>query len=221
MSHNALRKKPQSIRIWYPGHSNNARRKISVTDCEKDLGVVCRTCMSPHLEMHIDKLDTIQRRASKCAPGLANLDYNERLERLNITSLENRRIRGDLITQFKIMNGLETVNWTKPLARYGATTRGNKFRYVKELSNNSIRWNFFNNRIANVWNSLPVEVIDANSVNSFKARIDKWYKCNINSWYKGRDGDIKGGVVWSQSYYNRFSLLLMSSSLLFTTTTLI
>ena len=139
---------------------------------------------SPHMEMHIEKLERIQRRASKHAPGLAKMDYAERLNQLNLTSLEDRRIRGDLITQFKIMNGLEAVNWTNPPARYGATTRGHHLRYVKELSTNSIRSNFFFNRIANVWNGLPAEVIRANTVNMFKARLDNWFKSNNNSWTK-------------------------------------
>ena len=112
------------------------------------------------------------------------MEYKERLKRLNLTSLEDRRLRGDLITQFKIMKGVESVDWTNPPIRYGTTTRGHQFRYVKEISNNSTRSNFFNNRIASVWNSLPLEVMNAVTVNSFKARIDKWYKSNNNSWYK-------------------------------------
>jgi len=139
---------------------------------------------SPHMEMHIEKLERIQRRASKRAPGLASMDYAERLNRLNLTSLEDRRIRGDLITQFKIMNGLEDVNWTHPPVSYGATTRGHHLRYVKELSTNSIRSNFFFNRIANVWNGLPAEIIKAKTVNTFKARLDNWFKSNNNSWNK-------------------------------------
>jgi hypothetical protein len=136
------------------------------------------------MEMHIEKIETIQRRASKRAPGLAALNYNDRLDRLELTSLEDRRIRGDLITQYKVMNGLEIVNWTYPPVKYGANTRGHQFRYVKELSNNSIRSNFFNNRIANIWNCLPVDVVNARTVNSFKAKIDDWYKSNDNKWYK-------------------------------------
>jgi hypothetical protein len=62
--------------------------------------------------------------ATKRAPGLANMDYGDRLEKLNLTSLEDRRTRGDLITQFKIMNGIEVVDWSHPPVRYGTTTRG-------------------------------------------------------------------------------------------------
>ena len=34
------------------------------------------------------------------------------------------------------------------------------------------RYNFFNNRIVNVWNSLPDEIVAATSTNVFKKRLD-------------------------------------------------
>jgi hypothetical protein len=141
---------------------------------------------SPHMERHIEKVERIQRRATKRAPGLANMGYSDRLEKLDLTSLEDRRTRGDLITQYKLMNGLEKVDWSHPPARYGTTTRGHHFRYVKELSTNAVRSNFFNNRVANVWNNLPVEVVSAKTVNSFKARIDGWYQGNNKNWHKDK-----------------------------------
>ncbi len=56
----------------------------------------------------------VRRRANKRTPGLANIKYCDRLEKFNLTSLEDRRTRGDLITQFKIMNGIEVVDWSHP-----------------------------------------------------------------------------------------------------------
>jgi len=34
---------------------------------------------------------------------------------------------------------------------------------------------FFTARIVNIWNSLPNSVVDANSVNAFKARLNKFW----------------------------------------------
>ena len=42
--------------------------------------------------------------------GFRNLKYEERLERLNLFSLQYRRMRGDMIETYKIMSGLEDVN---------------------------------------------------------------------------------------------------------------
>jgi len=39
-----------------------------------------------------------------------------------------------------------------------------------------LRKYFFTNRVVNIWNSLPNYVITAESVNSFKSRLDKFWK---------------------------------------------
>jgi hypothetical protein len=41
------------------------------------------------------------------------MSYEERLKFLDMTTLETRRVRGDLIEVFKIMNGLKDVNKDK------------------------------------------------------------------------------------------------------------
>jgi len=35
---------------------------------------------------------------------------------------------------------------------------------------------FFTNRVANNWNSLPSHVVHADTVNSFKSRLDNFWK---------------------------------------------
>ena len=44
--------------------------------------------------------------------GLGNMSYEERL-RTGLTTLEERRKRGDLIETFKMVKGLYDVNYTK------------------------------------------------------------------------------------------------------------
>ena len=50
-------------------------------------------------------LEKIQRRATKLIPGLRYLTYEERLNECGLTTLETRRLRGDQIEVFKILNG--------------------------------------------------------------------------------------------------------------------
>ena len=50
--------------------------------------------------------------------------------------------------------------------------RGHCFKYFKEITSHNHRENFFFSRTVNLWNSLPKEVIQSPSVNSFKAAID-------------------------------------------------
>ena len=44
-----------------------------------------------------------------------------------------------------------------------------------------LRKHFFTAHIVNIWNSFPNSVVDANSVNAFKARLDKFWLhyCNV------------------------------------------
>ena len=49
------------------------------------------------------------------AVGLKNKDYSERLKALNLSTLSERRERGDAIQLFRIVNGQNKVNWCKPM----------------------------------------------------------------------------------------------------------
>jgi len=51
----------------------------------------------------------------------------------------------------------------------------NNYFHFFHRSRLDIRKNFFSQRVVNVWNSLPQVVVDADSVNSFKNRLDKFH----------------------------------------------
>ena len=53
-------------------------------------------------------------------PELSELTYEDRLREMGLTTLQDRRERGDLITLYKIVNGIEklkskTWRWKKKL----------------------------------------------------------------------------------------------------------
>ena len=54
-------------------------------------------------------LEKIQRRATKLIPALIDLRYEERLKECGQTTIETRRLRGDHIELFKILNGYENI----------------------------------------------------------------------------------------------------------------
>ena len=69
----------------------------------------------PHLEYEVqfwspnyikdqNSLERIQRIATKHIPALRNLTYEERLQCLDMFSLNKRRLRGDLMEVFAILN---------------------------------------------------------------------------------------------------------------------
>ena len=62
----------------------------------------CMQAWRPHLRKDIDRLEKIQRRATKLVEGLTNCKYEDRLKELGLTTLETRMIRADMIEIYKI-----------------------------------------------------------------------------------------------------------------------
>ena len=65
----------------------------------------CVQAWSPHLRKDIDLLENVQRRATKLVWRLKDMDYETRLRELDLTSLEDRRTRGDMIYTYRLING--------------------------------------------------------------------------------------------------------------------
>lgn len=66
---------------------------------------------SPHFRRDIDTLEKVQHRVTKTITMIKHLTYEERLHRLGISTLEERRIRGDLIQQYKILTRLDEIDF--------------------------------------------------------------------------------------------------------------
>jgi len=61
---------------------------------------------NPSLRKHIEAIENVQRRATKMIPGLHSLEYEDRLRKLKLPTLVYRRLRGDMIETFKVLNGI-------------------------------------------------------------------------------------------------------------------
>ena len=75
-----------------------------------------KALVCPHLEYansvwhptkikDITAIENVQRRATKFLPTLKNLIYEEHLQKLDLPTLQFRRLRGDLIETYKLMTG--------------------------------------------------------------------------------------------------------------------
>ena len=138
----------------------------------------------PHQRGDVATLERVQRRATKVPHGLHMQSYEARLKTMNLLSLEDRRIRGDLIQQYKIATNMEEVNWHFPLTT-GPAIGGRRGQIRREVVISCAqRYNFFGNRTANMWNDLPSQVISATSLNSFKAQLDSHYTANEKYKYR-------------------------------------
>ena len=126
-------------------------------------------------------IEKVQRRATKLVTSIRELPYNERLSTLKLPSLYYRRRRGDMILVYQIFHGLIDINPSIFFAPATvSTTRGHNYKIFKPHSQCLTRSNFFSNRVINDWNSLPTNIVNANSINNFKSLLDEHWK---NSFY--------------------------------------
>ena len=128
---------------------------------------------NPHLKEDIQKIERIQRRATKMITGMRNLSYEERLRKCKLMSLESRRRRYDLIETFKIMKQIYTMDKEKLFKFQENQTRGHKYKIYKKQTRLNIRKYFFSVRVVNDWNKLPKEAVEAKDINKFKKAIDR------------------------------------------------
>jgi hypothetical protein len=141
------------------------------------------TYVRPHLEFAIAacnpqyigdqvKLEKVQHRATRMPFKMKDKSYDARCQAMGLQKLTDRRVRGDLIQQYKIQQGIDEVNWhCEP--KFSKERGGHRPHMIKEVNLSCrVRDDFFNNRVAKDWNSLPDEVVNAASVNSFKSMYD-------------------------------------------------
>jgi len=69
----------------------------------------CVPIWSPHYQKDIELVKEVQRRTTKLIDDVRNLHHEERIKRLNLMTLEKRRLRSDLIETFKHLKLLMIV----------------------------------------------------------------------------------------------------------------
>jgi hypothetical protein len=136
----------------------------------------CIQAWGPYLKKDIYGLEKVQRRATKMIRECKGQDYKTRLIKTGLISLEDRRHRGDLIQTFRLIKGIDKVDFNDffELVSNANRTRGHRFKIVKKRSRLELRRNFFSQRVVNTWNNLPTSVVETDSVNCFKNRLDSF-----------------------------------------------
>ena len=113
--------------------------------------------------------------------------YEEKLKQVGLTSLKDRRVRGDLIQTYKILHQVDDIPVSTFFTVAGAhhshatrlagpsdnhTTGLNLAVQSSRSTQSDVRRYFFSQRVVNEWNALPNYVKHANSVNDFKNKFD-------------------------------------------------
>lgn len=132
----------------------------------------CTPAWSPHYQKDKNLIEKIQHRFTKMIPDLHHLPYTERLNRLNMWTLEERRNRSDLIEMFRIQKGLSGIKSGEMFELVAdGRTRGHSLKIRKNRCNLDLRKYFFSERVVSRWNALREEDIRVDSLNSFKNRL--------------------------------------------------
>ena len=121
-------------------------------------------------------IEAVQIRATKMVPGLRSMTYTERLKTLKLPTMTYRRLRGDMITVYKIMKGLyhkECCPKLPTLMKKTGREGRQPLQLYQERSNLDLRKHSFTQRVVSVWNTLPSYVVQAESINDFKSKLDE------------------------------------------------
>ena len=194
-------------RVWFV-----VRRTLDYMD-EESFALIFKGLVRPHLEYaapvwsphghghgkHIDDIEKVQRRATKTIPGFKDLEYNERLRKLDLPTLAYRRVRGDMIQVFKMLHEDPKVSYDKEIPEFlvrtvkahDISTRAGsdpKSLYTPRF-NTPIRQHSFSQRVIHIWNDLPADAKNAKSVVEFEKILDNFWE-NQPLKYDNHKADI-------------------------------
>ena len=122
-----------------------------------------KAIVRPHLEYCIQAWRPYRKK---------DIDTLERIQRR-----ETRRLRGDQIEVFKILNGYENIDRNMFFSlKKDSRTRGHEVKLVKDQCRLDIRKHSFSQRTINEWNKLSTDCVTASSVNMFKNKVDTYLR---------------------------------------------
>ena len=112
-------------------------------------------------------------------PEIRNHSFHQRIQDLDLISLVQRRLRGQLTEVFKYLNRFPTAS-AIGLFDYDHNdrTRNNGANLIVKHFNTSVAQHFYAIKITTTWNSLPNEVVTSRTVNSFKNSLEKHWAEN-------------------------------------------
>ena len=138
------------------------------------------TLIRPHLEygnviwgpfyvLDQNRIENVQRAATRLVSSIKHLPYEQRLEKLALSSLRYRRQRGDMICVYSLLNNIYDLDYSLFFTLADAiSTRGHPFKIFKQQLLRDVRAHVFSQRIINSWNNLETSIVTAPSLSIFK-----------------------------------------------------
>ena len=128
----------------------------------------------------IKVLEDVQKRAIRMTSGLKGDSYEKKLKEVKMTSLEERRQRGDIIQTWKILNSKDQVQENHWFQRYtenqGPETRmsSNSVNLRHKPFRTDIRRHSYGVRVPKIWNDIPMKVRSEVKIYQLKNKYDEF-----------------------------------------------
>ena len=130
---------------------------------------------SPSLQQDIDKIEKVQHRYTKSICRRCNIPfscYEDRLLKLNLISLEDRRIRYDLINLFKIANNLSDLDFNSFFSFQNNSHNLRRQTITPKFCSKNKTWHgSFFERATRYWNRLDPNIKATKSLDVFKNNL--------------------------------------------------
>jgi len=120
------------------------------------------------------RLESLQRRWTREVTVLGSLDYVSRLRELGLYSVSGRLLRADLIKVWKILRSGEDSDLAVLFEMaHSSRTRGHSLKLAVPVCRTDVLRRFLGVRRVFLWNALPAEIIECDSLTVFKRGLDR------------------------------------------------
>ena len=131
---------------------------------------------NPQFSQDKTSVESVQRYYTKKMFQRCNIpftSYEDRLYKINLKTLEYRRMETDLIMVYKILNNIVDIRQEDFFEMYVSTynTRRHKLCITNSTPKTELEKSSFSKRAVPLWNKLPEEVVTAKSIAVFKTRL--------------------------------------------------
>ncbi|PKU31188.1 hypothetical protein llap_18511 [Limosa lapponica baueri] len=148
--------------------------KHSITSRSKEEIILLYLALEqPHLEYCLQYWAPQFKKDVKVPEELEGMSYEEWLRSLGLSSLEKRRLRGDLIALYSFLRRGSGEGGAELFSLVSSDRmRGNGSKLRQGMFRLDIRKHFFTESVVKHWNRLPREMVDAPCLTVLKKHLD-------------------------------------------------
>ena len=131
---------------------------------------------SPFTKIQIESIERVQRNFTRYALHYPTIDYKKRCELLHILPLSFRREMMDIKSLFvsDFSNGVASLlRYYEPDRRLRSGQNGSLF-YPRQVRTKTFK-HFNSNRVVSIWNSLPKDLRQEQTMTSFVRQLNSFY----------------------------------------------